>query len=67
MILAAGNCQDQFMTGSTYIPTIHCHPQMQTVAEFYSVHKNASTNQVEVASAVYRVTAISPGVSPSAS
>ena len=27
-----------------------------------SVHKSSSTNQVEVASAVYRVTAISPGI-----
>lgn len=26
-----------------------------------SVHKNATTNQVEVTSAVYKVTAISPG------
>ncbi len=54
-----------FSIGSHCLSDVESQPVPQAdslTACLCSVHRNAATNQVEVSSAVYRVTAVSPGM-----
>lgn len=57
--------QSMFSVGSHCLSDVENQPVPQAdslTACLCSVHRNAATNQVEVSSAVYRVTAVSPGM-----